>query len=174
MGQEVWLQNVKTGGDNLWDRRSVITKVRESGSYELEDEHGTKSLRNGKLIKPVYGSRPAPTVETGKRLWTDVVKNKNKETTVPERQSMTSNISRSTLLWNNAVENAAQKIRNEKKKGVSFDEGCKTVDGGTKLKRRSERLKDKIKSSLRFVRKIRPSGSMTWGPFTYILSLIHI
>ena len=71
------------------------------------------------------------------------------------------------------MENAAKKIRDEKetrnKKGVCFEEGSKTVDGGRKMKRRSERLREKVRSSLRFVRRIRPSGSMTWGPFTYIL-----
>ena len=60
-------------------------------------------------------------------------------------------------------------ILKKKKKSICFKEGSKTVDGGNKLKRRSERIKQKTMSAERFVRRIRPSGPMTWGPFTYIV-----
>ena len=81
-------------------------------------------------------------------------------------------ISKSTLQWNNMVENAAKRIREEKKKKVSFGPGTKTIDGKGKMLRRSERLRAKNKNLVmddeRFVRRIRAKGPMTWGWFTYI------
>ena len=53
VGTKVWMQDAKTGGTNLWDKQSVITEVRPSGSYKLVDENGTETIRNDKLVKPV-------------------------------------------------------------------------------------------------------------------------
>ena len=84
-------------------------------------------------------------------------------------------ISDQTLRWNNMVENAAKRIREEKlkkKKTVKFAAGTKTTDGDKKMLRRSERIKAKNRNLVmddeRFVRRIRAKGPMTWGWFTYI------
>ena len=82
----------------------------------------------------------------------------------------TVDISRSKLLWNNAVENAATRIREGKKKRVSFDEGSKKEDGGRIARRRSERLRKekRTKNIEKFVRSLKPSKEMRWGPFVFI------
>ena len=79
-------------------------------------------------------------------------------------------ISRNTLLWNNAVESAAKRLKERKKKKVTFREDSKGEDGGNKVRRRSERLKKKTPSAEKFVRKLRPSTEMTWGPYRFIIS----
>ena len=78
-------------------------------------------------------------------------------------------INRNTLLWNNAVESAAKRLKERKKKGVRFSEDSKGEDGGSKVKRRSERLKKKTPSAEKFVRKLRPTKEMTWGPYRFII-----
>ena len=69
------------------------------------------------------------------------------------------------------AENAAERVRDEKKKKVCFAAGTKTADGNGKMRRRSERLRikqNKVMDDERFVRRIRAKGPMTWGWFTYI------
>ena len=78
-------------------------------------------------------------------------------------------ISRNTLLWNNAVESAANRLKKMKKKKVTFSDESKEEDGGQKVRRRSERLKKKTPSAEKFVRKLRPSTEMTWGPYKFII-----
>ena len=81
-------------------------------------------------------------------------------------------ISRSTLIHNNAVENAAKRLKEMRGKKVSFSEDSKKEDGGSRVKRRSDRIKDKIKkrqlSAEKFVRALKPSMEMTWGPYKFI------
>ena len=44
------------------------------------------------------------------------------------------NTNENTLLWNNAVESAAKRLRERGRKRVSFDEGSKEEDGGNEAK----------------------------------------
>ena len=197
VGTKVWLQDAKTGGTNLWDKQSTITEVRPSGSYKLVDENGTETIRNDKLVKPVYVKK-APTIKDiskTKQTWADVVKNTNtedaddgrnedcqpcnrKNATTGEnenayaRQDGTSvDISDQTVEWNNMVENAAKRVREAKKKKVSFSAEAKVADGKGKMERRSERLKNqkkKVSDVERFVRRIEAKVEMTYGWFTFI------
>ena len=52
---------------------------------------------------------------------------------------------------------------------MRFSEDSKGEDGGSKVKRRSERLKKKTPSAEKFVRKLRPTKEMTWGPYRSII-----
>ena len=63
-----------------------------------------------------------------------------------------------SIIWNNAVASTAKKIRKERlqKNGVCFSDKCKTNNGGKKVKRRSSRLREKMTSRERFIRRIRP------------------
>ncbi len=148
VGTEVWLQDKKPGGNNLWDRKSTIIEVRPSGSYKLRDEDGTEAIRNDKLVKPVFVKKPP--AAKNKKTWADAVKNTNDktvnngekaacepcrkpadETNGPwmREDGVLVDISDKTLKWNNMVENAAKRIREEKKKKVNFAAGTKTTDG---------------------------------------------
>ena len=81
-------------------------------------------------------------------------------------------ISRSTLIHNNAVENAAKRLKEMRGKKVSFSEDSKKEDGGKRVKRRSDRIKEKTRrkqlSAEKFVRALKPSMEMTWGPYKFI------
>ena len=66
------------------------------------------------------------------------------------------------------MESAAKRLKDMKKKKVSFSEDSKEEDGGNRVKRRSERLKKRRSSAEKFVRKLRPSTEMTWGPYRFI------
>ena len=84
----------------------------------------------------------------------------------------TVDISRSTLIYNNAVENAAKRLKEMRGKKVSFSEDSKKEDGGSKVKRRSDRIRNKMKkkqlNTEKFVRALKPSMEMTWGPYRFI------
>ena len=59
------------------------------------------------------------------------------------------------------MENAAERIREAKKKKVAFAADTKTTDGKGKMERRSERLKAKKKKVMddeQFVRRIEAKG----------------
>ena len=75
-----------------------------------------------------------------------------------------------TVQWNNMVENAAKRVREAKKKKVSFAAAAKVADGEGKMLRRSERLstRGKVSDAERFVRRIKAKVEMTYGWFTYI------
>ena len=197
VGSKVWMQDAKTGGTNLWDKQSVITEVRPSGSYKLVDENGTETIRNDKLVKPVYVKK-VPNIKDiskTKQTWADVVKNTHTEDAdngrdedcqpCNNRNDMTGenenactgqtgtsvDISDKTVEWNNMVENAAKRVREAKKKRVSFSAEAKVADGKGKMERRSERLKTKkkkVSDAERFVRRIEAKVEMTYGWFTYI------
>jgi len=197
VGTKVWMQDAKTGGTNLWDKQSVITEVRPSGSYKLVDENGTETIRNDKLVKPVYVKK-APSIKDiskTKQTWADVVKNANtmdvdggrdedcqpcnrknvmtgaNENTYDRQYGTSVDISDKTVEWNNMVENAAERVREAKKKKVSFSAEAKVTDGEGKMERRSERLKlkkKKVSDAERFVRRIEAKVEMTYGWFTYI------
>ena len=112
--------------------------ARERDPQELEEEL-TKQLNNTK-----DGRKPDSTVD----------------------------ISRSTLIYNNAVGNAAKRLKEMKGKNVSFSEDSKKEDGGKRVKRRSDRIKEKTRrkqlSAEKFVRALKPSMEMTWGPYRFI------
>ena len=142
VGTEVWLQDAKSGGTNLWDKKSTITEVRPSGSYKLVDEKGTETIRNDKLVKPVHVKKVPAIKDISKKkpTWADMVKNKNTEDAdndrdedcqpCSRRETMTAvnkgtevrkdgvvvDISDKTVPWDNMVENAAKRVREAKKK----------------------------------------------------------
>ena len=206
VGTECWVQDGRPepAGTKLWDKKSTVTEIRDSGSYKLVDKEGTVSIRNGKTLKPVFVKR-APKIkeitdkkeakEKKDKSWAEVVKNtpnnvmleelaKVKEPKQLEKElaeqlnsakkkskpGVVVDISRDTLLWNNAVESAAKRLKERKKKKVTFREDSKGEDGGNKVRRRSERLKKRTPSAEKFVRKLRPSTEMTWGPYRFIIS----
>ena len=194
VGTEVWMQDARQApaGTKLWDKKSTIMEIRPSGSYKLRDEDGTESIRNQKTLKPVFVKKPPKMKDITtkeKKSWADVVKQTPDNTLLEEfveegnsaepandlnnvkngrKPASTADTDENTLLWNNAVESAAKRLRERGRKSVSFDEGSKEEDGGNRPRRRSERIRrKKMPAGERLVRSLKPSQEMTYGPYKF-------